>query len=217
MGDCADSSSSLSALSCCTGAHPWTSAFCTHGCVDDGAARGGDGRIRSTPGVFEVVRTVTRATIQSARENTRTDTTRGVFSPSDTIVFPTARVTASATRSSVRRQERRLDMVVGDGRSDRGGAPVARGLYERLPASRSASWCVDACPAPVHPLRCHASTGADCAHHAVTTIHFSLTATAMSAYPTKEEAVVVAAAEKLMVDTMARYDPSHDADRKSVV
>ena len=99
MGDCADSSSSLSALSCCTGAHPWTSAFCTHGCVDDGAARGGDGRIRSTPGVFEVVRTVTRATIQSARESTRTDTTRGVFSPSDTIVFPTARVTASATRS----------------------------------------------------------------------------------------------------------------------
>ncbi|RPD61196.1 hypothetical protein L226DRAFT_508012 [Lentinus tigrinus ALCF2SS1-7] len=30
-------------------------------------------------------------------------------------------------------------------------------------------------------------------------------------YPTKEEAAVVAAAEKLMVETMARYDPSHDA------
>ncbi|KAI0710139.1 hypothetical protein C8Q76DRAFT_741265 [Earliella scabrosa] len=33
----------------------------------------------------------------------------------------------------------------------------------------------------------------------------------MSAYPIQEEAIVVAAAEKLMVDTMARYDPSHDA------
>ena len=30
-------------------------------------------------------------------------------------------------------------------------------------------------------------------------------------YPSKEEAALVAAAEKLMVDTMARYDPSHDA------
>ena len=30
-------------------------------------------------------------------------------------------------------------------------------------------------------------------------------------YPTQEEAAVVAAAEKLMVETMARYDPSHDA------
>ncbi|KAI0671502.1 hypothetical protein C8Q78DRAFT_972373 [Trametes maxima] len=30
-------------------------------------------------------------------------------------------------------------------------------------------------------------------------------------YPTSEEAVVVAAAEELMVKTMARYDPSHDA------
>ncbi|KAJ2990526.1 hypothetical protein NUW54_g8442 [Trametes sanguinea] len=32
-----------------------------------------------------------------------------------------------------------------------------------------------------------------------------------STYPTKEEALVVAAAEELMVKTMARYDPSHDA------
>ncbi|TFK84253.1 hypothetical protein K466DRAFT_553814 [Polyporus arcularius HHB13444] len=30
-------------------------------------------------------------------------------------------------------------------------------------------------------------------------------------YPSKEEAIIVAAAEKLMVETMARYDPSHDA------
>ena len=30
-------------------------------------------------------------------------------------------------------------------------------------------------------------------------------------YPTPEEAKVVAAAEKLMEETMARYDPSHDA------
>ncbi|KAI0833302.1 hypothetical protein BC628DRAFT_1485415 [Trametes gibbosa] len=30
-------------------------------------------------------------------------------------------------------------------------------------------------------------------------------------YSTKEEAVIVAAAEELMVKTMARYDPSHDA------
>ncbi|KAH9902886.1 hypothetical protein C8Q73DRAFT_672129 [Cubamyces lactineus] len=30
-------------------------------------------------------------------------------------------------------------------------------------------------------------------------------------YPSKEEAMVVAAAEELMVKTMARYDPSHDA------
>ncbi|KAI0703452.1 hypothetical protein BC835DRAFT_1318984 [Cytidiella melzeri] len=30
-------------------------------------------------------------------------------------------------------------------------------------------------------------------------------------YPTEPEAKVVAAAEKLMVETMARYDPSHDA------
>lgn len=39
----------------------------------------------------------------------------------------------------------------------------------------------------------------------------SLTMTTMPAYPTKSEAAVIAAAEKLMVDTMARYDPSHDA------
>ncbi|KAI0711975.1 hypothetical protein C8T65DRAFT_574795 [Cerioporus squamosus] len=32
-----------------------------------------------------------------------------------------------------------------------------------------------------------------------------------ASYPSKEEAVIVAAAEKLMVETMARYDPSHDA------
>ncbi|KAH9856564.1 hypothetical protein C2E23DRAFT_808132 [Lenzites betulinus] len=30
-------------------------------------------------------------------------------------------------------------------------------------------------------------------------------------YPTKEEAALIAAAEELMVKTMARYDPSHDA------
>ena len=30
-------------------------------------------------------------------------------------------------------------------------------------------------------------------------------------YPTESEAKVVEAAEKLMVETMARYDPSHDA------
>ena len=30
-------------------------------------------------------------------------------------------------------------------------------------------------------------------------------------YPSKEEAMVVAAAEELMTKTMARYDPSHDA------
>lgn len=39
----------------------------------------------------------------------------------------------------------------------------------------------------------------------------SLTMTTMPAYPTKSEVAVIAAAEKLMVDTMARYDPSHDA------
>ncbi|KAI0768157.1 hypothetical protein BD413DRAFT_605617 [Trametes elegans] len=33
----------------------------------------------------------------------------------------------------------------------------------------------------------------------------------MDGYPTQEEAKVVAAAEELMVKTMARYDPSHDA------
>ena len=39
-----------------------------------------------------------------------------------------------------------------------------------------------------------------------------LCAVSMAAtYPTKEEAALVAAAEKLMMDTMARYDPSHDA------
>ena len=32
-----------------------------------------------------------------------------------------------------------------------------------------------------------------------------------ASYPTIEEAAVVAAAEKLMIETMARYDPSHDA------
>lgn len=30
-------------------------------------------------------------------------------------------------------------------------------------------------------------------------------------YPSVEEAAVIQAAEKLMVTTMARYDPSHDA------
>lgn len=30
-------------------------------------------------------------------------------------------------------------------------------------------------------------------------------------YPTAAEAVVVQAAEKLMIETMKRYDPSHDA------
>ena len=33
----------------------------------------------------------------------------------------------------------------------------------------------------------------------------------MSEYPTPEEAKVIAAAERLMEETMARYDPSHDA------
>lgn len=30
-------------------------------------------------------------------------------------------------------------------------------------------------------------------------------------YPTEQEKAVIDAAEKIMVDTMARYDPSHDA------
>ena len=30
-------------------------------------------------------------------------------------------------------------------------------------------------------------------------------------YPTQQEAALVAVAEKLMLETMARYDPSHDA------
>ncbi len=30
-------------------------------------------------------------------------------------------------------------------------------------------------------------------------------------YPTEDEKIIIEAAEKLMVDTMARYDPSHDA------
>ena len=30
------------------------------------------------------------------------------------------------------------------------------------------------------------------------------------AYPTPQEAIVIAAAEKLTAETMARYDPSHD-------
>lgn len=29
-------------------------------------------------------------------------------------------------------------------------------------------------------------------------------------YPTPQEQAVIDAAEKIMVDTMARYDPSHD-------
>lgn len=33
----------------------------------------------------------------------------------------------------------------------------------------------------------------------------------MTSYPSPEETKIVAAAEKLMVETMARYDPSHDA------
>ncbi|KAI0031207.1 hypothetical protein K488DRAFT_79202 [Vararia minispora EC-137] len=33
----------------------------------------------------------------------------------------------------------------------------------------------------------------------------------MSSYPTRDEAVIVAAAEELMREVMARYDPSHDA------
>ncbi|OBZ72054.1 Uncharacterized protein YpgQ [Grifola frondosa] len=37
------------------------------------------------------------------------------------------------------------------------------------------------------------------------------TVTKMTAYPTPQEAAVVRDAEKLMVETMARYDPSHDA------
>jgi uncharacterized protein len=30
-------------------------------------------------------------------------------------------------------------------------------------------------------------------------------------YPTAQEKAVIAAAEKMMIDTMSRYDPSHDA------
>jgi uncharacterized protein len=30
-------------------------------------------------------------------------------------------------------------------------------------------------------------------------------------YPTPQEKAILEAAEKMMVDTMARYDPSHDA------
>ena len=38
------------------------------------------------------------------------------------------------------------------------------------------------------------------------------TPTTMTAtYPTQQDAVLLAAAERLMVETMARYDPSHDA------
>lgn len=32
-----------------------------------------------------------------------------------------------------------------------------------------------------------------------------------AAYPTPEETIVVQAAENLMIETMKRYDPSHDA------
>jgi len=33
----------------------------------------------------------------------------------------------------------------------------------------------------------------------------------MDGYPNEKERIAIAAAEKLMVETMARYDPSHDA------
>lgn len=33
----------------------------------------------------------------------------------------------------------------------------------------------------------------------------------VSMYPTAKEAIVVELAEELMIDTMKRYDPSHDA------
>ena len=39
----------------------------------------------------------------------------------------------------------------------------------------------------------------------------SMTVEGAAMYPTPEETVVVQAAEKLMIETMKRYDPSHDA------
>ena len=33
----------------------------------------------------------------------------------------------------------------------------------------------------------------------------------MDGYPNEKERIAIAATEKLMVETMARYDPSHDA------
>lgn len=117
MGDWADSSSSFSALSCCIGAHPWISASCRHSSSTlwtSGAAA------RAAPPARAYLRSFAlshvRPFIQSARESTHTDTTKGVFS--DTIDVPTESVAASATRSSVRRQERRLDMVVDGGKRD---------------------------------------------------------------------------------------------------
>ena len=40
---------------------------------------------------------------------------------------------------------------------------------------------------------------------------FNLFLAASMAYPTPQEAALVAAAERLMTETMARYDPSHDS------
>lgn len=117
MGDWADSSSSFSALSCCIGAHPWISASCRH---SSSTLRTSGAAARAAPPARAYLRSFAlshvRPFIQSARESTHTDTTKGVFS--DTIDVPTESVAASATRSSVRRQERRLDMVVDGGKRD---------------------------------------------------------------------------------------------------
>jgi hypothetical protein len=41
--------------------------------------------------------------------------------------------------------------------------------------------------------------------------NFELALITQNMYPTPQEAAVIAAAEQLMTETMARYDPSHDA------
>lgn len=157
--------------------------------------------------------------IQSLRKGTRTEMTRGAFSFLSAETAPTTTLAASAKRSSVRRRrECRLDMVAG-------GRPCQRTRWTPPRAHRrllipliSASWTVLRVRR-VPPPSAWSSHSRRSARFTIVSFVFCVSvelpresgSNMTSTYPTREESAVIAAAEELMVKTMARYDPSHDA------
>ena len=210
MGDWAASSSSLSSLSCTTGAHCSISVDCMRGMSVSLSQRADP---RACAGGY----------VEDGRKGRLTSTVSGVFAGFETMLDTPAARPARRVRSTRRRRQRmRRECMVSSGG---GGCLLEGGVAEtsggRAPTqTRSRSCTLSQAPvtwhnaltrrAPAARWWLHPS-GARSPRVSCQSNPSTIQATCSNMYPTQSEQAVVNAAENLMTETMARYDPSHDA------
>ena len=194
MGDWAASSSSLSSLSCTTGAHCSISVDYTS---SSASAHTHTWHVRARA-----------LCTDGGRTERLTSTVSGGFEVSVTMLDTPAARLARRVRSTRRRRKRRISecmassarrtvLDVGVAGTSGGGAPTQTRSRSYAPAGAG-----------------HVALRADATRAVVACLlgaRLPLPAHCLKMYPTQSEKAVVDAAEKLMTETMARYDPSHDA------